>query len=103
MTKHNFSAMEKADLLASLRARAEAQMSAYPQYRGHSERYSLALILKTQKRKLGVAFAQGELALVDPKGEPIEFGPLAGKEIHFGWSMLNRIATSISLKDVRFL
>ena len=47
-------------------AQAEADMAAYPQYKGHWNGWAVGTVTKRIKTKLCVAFEKGDVVLVDP-------------------------------------
>jgi hypothetical protein len=88
--------------LTCLKATATAQVTKYPQYKGHFASYRLVRIKRDVKTKAGLAFASGEYALATEKKDELPGLPSSGKYVTV-WSRRNQIDTSVRVTDVEWL
>jgi hypothetical protein len=94
--------VDLAATLTSLRATAAAQVTQYPQYRGHFTGYRLVRVKSDVKTKMGLAFARGEFAIATEKRDERPDLPSSGRYVTV-WSRRNQIDTSVRVADVEWL
>lgn len=82
--------------LVGLRARAAAQVAAYPQYAGHFDATILAVARRDVLTKMGRAISQGEHVLLFPGTKQVD-----GRSFVDVWSMNNGCKTSVPIAAVR--
>jgi hypothetical protein len=86
-----------------LKKAAEAQVAAYPQYKGHFDSYILVQVTRKVTTKGGLAFNKNELALAKAETHSPECGPFVGKQFRTVWSANNGCDVSIPESSVRVL
>ena len=83
-------------------AEAEKQVAQYPQYKGHFDiGWQLAVIKNDVRTKMGLAFEKGEVIIA--KTENGLCAPWFNPIRILGWSVKNRIATSVNHWDIELL
>ena len=87
----------KSDLLNALKDKAMRQMSLYPQYDGHFEKYQLVLVDRDIRTKMGLAFEANEYAIMKPDRFPSMSNYVTV------WSMRNGCDTSVPRSAIQHI
>lgn len=80
-------------LTAAFKAEATKQVAQFPQYAGHFYGYVLGRIKRDVTTKYGLAFAEGEFVIMQPKA-------VSFQEYLTVWSLRNAVDTSVHCWDV---
>lgn len=91
--------MDKKQLLAKV----NDTLKQYPQYKGYFDHWVVGQIKKDIKSRGSLAFAKGELVLVEPGVRKFVDMNNKNREMVTAFSMSNKVSTSINFKDMVFL